>query len=139
MNVFFIEFLIVFDDCVWRVMLIVFYDCFFVEFWLSLMIVFESYVDCLYWLLLMIVFFIEFWLSLMIVFENYVDCPTSYIFWLLNMYFWWCNIVSFNAFWYHLILTYSPTQALPHIFQQAVIFYFMPWNDTWMVWHSLLF
>ena len=82
--------------CLWwlclRVMLIVFDDCswwlFLIEFWLSLMIVFEIYVG--YWLLLMIVFY-------------------YYIFWLfiLNMYFCEYKIVSFKAFWYHLILIYS--------------------------------
>ena len=95
--------LITFDDCFWlsfycpwwlslRVMLIVFDDCFWllflIKFWLSLMIVFESYVD--YWLFFMVVF-------------------CYYIFWLfiLHMYFCGCTIVSFKAFWYHLILIYS--------------------------------
>ena len=62
--------LIVFDDYFWWLffmiifywVLIVFYDCFWLSFWLSMMIVFESY-DCLWWLILMIVFegYVDYW------------------------------------------------------------------------------
>ena len=88
---FLIEFLIVFDDCVWELcwlsLMIAFDDCFLLSFdcfrWLCLGVMLIVFIDYFWWLFLIIIYF-------------------DYLYWICI--FNGCKIVSFKAFWYHLIL-----------------------------------
>ena len=116
---FFYLVLIVLDDCVWELcwlsLIDYFWLLFLIEFWLSWMIVFESYVDCL-WLItfddcFLLSFDCPWWLSLRVMLNIdyflWLFFIIIFLLFILNMYFCECKIVSFEAFWYHLILIYS--------------------------------
>ena len=76
-------------------LMIVFYDCFFIEF----LIVFYDWLwlsfDCLWWF-----FLIEFWLSLMIVFYDYFWLSFDCLRWLLFIEFWFSLMIAFDWVFY---------------------------------------